>query len=225
MKFGIYNHYWRLSEFLEDRKSHNIVASRDGHLYEIRRTPFGMISVPASENALRRLEEVPKGFQFELPLIPGEIMEQILTFFRKYCNPWVESEVMIQIFWHKTEHYYKAICPPQKVSKVHVDAEPMTGDGELVEVLQIHSHNTMDAYFSSTDNADEQRFLLYGVVGRLNETNPSILLRVGLNGYFYTLPIERVFTNFNKSKDNAYPIEWDNNIEYITFLGDEESLY
>ena len=60
-------------------------------------------------------------------------------------------------------------------------------------LLQIHSHGAYPAYFSATDDADEQGFGLYGVVGRLGSERPEVALRVGVYGYFLPVPLEAVF--------------------------------
>ena len=60
-------------------------------------------------------------------------------------------------------------------------------------VLDIHSHGTMSAYFSYTDNMDEQGLGLYMVVGKLDMLWPEVELRVGVYGYFAPLQLKEVF--------------------------------
>jgi len=60
-------------------------------------------------------------------------------------------------------------------------------------VLDIHSHGTMSAFFSWTDNRDEQGLGLYMVVGRLGMLWPEVELRVGVYGYFAPISVEDVF--------------------------------
>ncbi len=55
-------------------------------------------------------------------------------------------------------------------------------------ILDLHSHASMKAFFSKTDDADEQALRIYGVVGRLS-TVPQLKLRVGVYGYFMNLPM------------------------------------
>ena len=59
-------------------------------------------------------------------------------------------------------------------------------------VLDLHSHCNMDAFFSSTDNADETGFQAYGVVGKL-PSRPQVRLRVGIYGHFHEVPWAEVF--------------------------------
>ena len=50
----------------------------------------------------------------------------------------------------------------------------------------------MKAFFSGTDDRDEQGLQLYGVVGKLTERT-EVLLRVGAYGYFSILSWYQVF--------------------------------
>ena len=45
--------------------------------------------------------------------------------------------------------------------------------------MDIHSHNTMGAFWSGTDNADEKETRLFGVLGKIT----SILLNINLEQY------------------------------------------
>jgi PRTRC genetic system protein A len=59
--------------------------------------------------------------------------------------------------------------------------------------MDIHSHGHMKAWFSGTDNTDEQGLRLYMVVGRLDTLLPEVELRLGVYGYFIPLSVEDVF--------------------------------
>jgi PRTRC genetic system protein A len=66
------------------------------------------------------------------------------------------------------------------------------GDDPAI-VLDMHSHCQMPAFFSSTDNRDEQGFRLYGVIGEIF-TNPTARFRIGLYGDFWALPLGALFS-------------------------------
>lgn len=59
-------------------------------------------------------------------------------------------------------------------------------------VMTIHSHNTMPAYFSATDNEDEKITGLYGVIGRLDR-KPQIRCRASLSGSFGDIAVNKLF--------------------------------
>jgi len=83
---------------------------------------------------------------------------------------------------------YRIRFPTQErhTASVRFDRVPNT-------VVGIHSHGLMGAFFSETDNIDEQGMGIYVVVGKLNEAVPEALLRVGVYGYFKELVWEDVF--------------------------------
>jgi PRTRC genetic system protein A len=83
---------------------------------------------------------------------------------------------------------YELVLPHQTVAPLAV--EYSTQD-DLV--LEVHSHRGGAARFSETDDADEQRLRLYGVVGTLDELRPAVNLRVGAYGHFLPVPWSTVF--------------------------------
>lgn len=214
-KMGIHTYSWSLSNLLESGlQPFNIVAGQDGRLYEVRQSELGTIIVPAVN--LRMLEEIPQGFQFNLPKIPGELLSQSISFFRDYCSNEVELEVMVSFYYHPKTQDYIVDCPKQKVSKGRIDFEELNYQNEgFIEVLQLHSHNSMRAYFSEVDNTDEKRFLLYGVVGELDQECPSMRVRAGFNGYFFDLPLEYVFQNPVLTSATNYPRIWHRNVKTL----------
>ena len=60
-------------------------------------------------------------------------------------------------------------------------------------VAEFHSHGSLPAFFSATDDRDEQGFRIYGVTGRLDTVEPELSLRVGVYGHFAPLEWSRVF--------------------------------
>ena len=60
-------------------------------------------------------------------------------------------------------------------------------------MAEFHSHGTHRAFFSATDDRDEQGFRIYGVVGRLDDPLPELALRVGVYSHFSPLHWSQVF--------------------------------
>jgi PRTRC genetic system protein A len=59
-------------------------------------------------------------------------------------------------------------------------------------LLDIHSHGGMGAFFSGTDDKDEQGLKLSMVFGKL-DAEPEYDLRIGVYGYYARLSFEEVF--------------------------------
>ena len=74
---------------------------------------------------------------------------------------------------------YQLVVPPQAGTSTSVAYRPPDG-----VVVEFHSHGRSRAFFSATDDRDEQGFRIYGVVGRLNTPRPELSLRLGVYGHF-----------------------------------------
>ena len=97
-----------------------------------------------------------------------------------------DREQYLAITWEIGYHLRE---PVQTRSGASVEYEKLPNS-----VMDIHSHGSMKAFFSVTDNMDEQGLRLYMVVGRLDTLLPEVELRLGVYGYFAPLEIiEEVF--------------------------------
>ena len=83
---------------------------------------------------------------------------------------------------------YRLVVPPQEGTGSSLTYQPPQG-----VVAEFHSHGRHSAFFSATDDGDEQGFRVYGVVGRLDTPEPEWTLRVGIYGHFAPLHWPRVF--------------------------------
>ncbi|USK62233.1 hypothetical protein [Peribacillus asahii] len=208
--------YWSVKEFHADKKrrARAFIASRDGHVYEVRDSEIGRMAVHAK--AIQELDLVSEGFRFDLPLVPTVLFQQIYSFFKYFCSI-AEVEVMLQLFYDRETKAYFLECPIQTVNKVAVKAEfdkQYLGRNSIryLQVAQFHSHNTMEAYFSKTDDRDEKAFMIYGVMGRLHSGNPQMVLRVKANDSYVLIPITSIFEDTSLQRI-SFPDEW---LERIT---------
>ena len=83
---------------------------------------------------------------------------------------------------------YRLVVPPQEGTGSSLSYQPPGG-----VIAEFHSHGHHRAFFSATDDRDEQGFRVYGVVGRLDEPTPELALRVGVYGHFAPLRWSQVF--------------------------------
>ena len=83
---------------------------------------------------------------------------------------------------------YRLVVPPQEGTGSSLSYQPPSG-----VIAEFHSHAHHRAFFSATDDRDEQGFRIYGVVGRLNTPAPELTLRVGVYGHFAPLHWSQVF--------------------------------
>lgn len=105
---------------------------------------------------------------------------------------------------------FALLAPPQQASIASVTVT----DTDTTEspLLEIHSHGTLPAFWSATDNRDEGGFRFYGVVGRVERDLPEIRLRLGVYGYWWDLPLGVLF----EEQEHEPPAWQDLNAEGMT---------
>ena len=114
--------------------------------------------------------------------IPMDLLEMGIHWFQR--TPEVERYFAIQ--WDGSQ--YVPVIPEQEGR-----AASLSYHSPEAAVLEFHSHGRMAAFFSETDDQDEQGFRLYGVAGKLDRMEPEVRLRVGVYGNFQEIPPEEVF--------------------------------
>ena len=114
--------------------------------------------------------------------IPAGLFELGLGWFRD--DP--DTERFFAVRWDGRS--YRLVVPPQLGTATSLEYAPPAG-----VVAEFHSHGTSRAFFSKTDDRDEQGFRTYGVVGRLNRHRPELSLRVGIYGHFAPVEWSQVF--------------------------------
>lgn len=152
------------------------VAAENAHL---------ALTLPVAPGEIRGLLPIAPRLVLKhgtLPAVVWGAMVQIAAAVARH-----EREVLFQVYWTAAGY---ALARPRVGSGVAVRYAPQPG-----VVLQLHSHHVMDAYFSDTDDRDEQGFGLYGVLGRIGQEGrlPQVLLRAGCYGCFHPIAWSQVF--------------------------------
>lgn len=130
----------------------------------------------------------------------GRIPESILTNIYEDARQRAFLRLERMYYLHRYPERVIVNIPRQKATSGAVTAESPT-HGYKSLVCELHSHHQMEAFWSAKDDADEQEFRFYGVIGRLNTDSPTFRLRIGISGYFFEAPPTTIFTGegpFNK---------------------------
>ena len=114
--------------------------------------------------------------------IPARLFELGLRWFRD--DP--DTERFFAVRWDGRS--YRLVVPPQAGTATSLAYLPPAG-----VVAEFHSHGGSRAFFSATDDRDEQGFRIYGVAGRLDNDRPELSLRVGVYGHFAPVEWAQVF--------------------------------
>ena len=126
----------------------------------------------------------PVAEKVELPhgRIPAWLIEAGLRWFQDAPG----TERFFAVRWDG--HNYWPVVPPQSGTGSSLTYRPPSG-----VVAEFHSHGRLPAFFSTTDDRDEQGFRIYGVAGRLVDARPELRLRVGVYGHFAPVEWSQVF--------------------------------
>ena len=177
----------------QSNKAIAYIPSQDGRVYEMRRNEIGTFTAPSLHIA--ELEDIRAGFQMSLPRLPANLLSQIIAFFRRVCVDYGRDvEALVNVLWDREAGEYVLHVPPQRIDKasVETDLSAPPDPSRYLHVMDVHSHNTMAARFSRTDDLDEQATRLYMVIGRLDRYYPDIRCRFACGGRHVEIPAEQV---------------------------------
>lgn len=140
---------------------------------------FGMLGLPVLFNQEAIVHNL-------IPKIPYSMYLQILSFFRKVMKVHNNAEAYCQIYWDLEEKKHLFHVPKQKVSGAAVKYNPeenldVKNFERYVHVFECHSHNNMGAFWSGTDNKDENETRYFGVFGQLGKPDHAELFRIFVN--------------------------------------------
>ena len=162
-----------------------------GGVYVQSRSTDLVARVVVAPGSIRRLGPVTEKVKLTHGPIPAYRLECGLRWFREAPR----TERFFAVRWDGEA--YRLVVPEQTGTASSLTYTPPSG-----VVAEFHSHGRGRAFFSTTDDRDEQRFRIYGVVGRLDTPLPELNLRVGVYGHFAPLCWSQVFGGPNPCLDH-----------------------
>lgn len=188
------DHVHTLEDAKNSQKPIKYIMGEDGQVYEMHSTELGDFTVKT--NKVKGADKVKEGLSLNIPKIPFKLLLQAISFFRDVCGEFNNDEAMLQFWFNKETQEFFAECLEQTTNKVHVTYlrnKELEENPNMVLVMDIHSHNTMDAFWSGTDDASEQETRTYGVIGRLDKAVPSYKFRMSVVGQFLDMKMDQLF--------------------------------
>ena len=159
-------------------------------------TRFWSACIPVSRCPVRGLPELKPRFALKVPRLPGSLLTAVIGDARQRRGAGGRLHEALYQFRHDGQRV-QVIRPVQQATPGSVSTQQVGGSETM---LELHTHGSMAAYWSATDNKDEQGVCLYAVLGKLDD-RPDLKLRVGIYGYWYRLPLTAVFAvNAGKQK-------------------------
>lgn len=183
-------------------KPTNIVVAGNG-IFRVVKTPVAMFKtkiqdIPAA-NRLPGLPDMEEGPELLVPKIPMKYWIMALTWYQD-VHAKDKTEASVLFFWNHDsvdlptkyedntdvkglvqDGQLVIYCPQQKnsgtLSEFHEDGMVNYLREHCALLMETHSHHTMDAYFSGTDNANENATQFYGVWGKILDKQPKFAFR------------------------------------------------
>lgn len=181
------------------------------------------LTVPGKAEGEQRPNVVQDlGSFFPAGKIPVKFLYQIEKFFRSVmeANKGQNLEAQAFCIWNPSLGYHIRI-PEQTVSGASVSYDWknfLAEDGSDVIVLDLHSHNSMGAFFSGTDDRDDNgNCTISGVIGEMNKASPAMVFRFNLLGNMKVnnLKVEDIFVQ--EGQDFEVPAEWLGQVKKETY--------
>ena len=144
-------------------------------------------------NALSRVEPT---VSLLIPRVPGALLRLALESARRH----LPNEAMYQFSHDKYNYVLRGwTC---RMPNALATPTALAYENDPHAVIDLHSHGRMHAFFSSTDDADEQGFRLYVVIGNVDTDRPTIAARVGVYGHHMSIDPSVIFDDLGPFQTN-----------------------
>ncbi len=178
-------------------------ASPDGQLYSYLVAGNGVfvtasgpavtVCFPIAECEIRGLPSLKPAFYLARPKVPANYVTKMLELSIANYDDGRKREALFHLIWLEEEFRWRLDMPEQEAGGTSVKPLDDGPESSYAQALiEVHSHHEMEARFSTIDDADEQGFRVYGVLGEIF-TEPKLCVRVGVYGQFWEVPASEVF--------------------------------
>lgn len=145
---------------------------------------------------VRGLQPAQAVIECDYPKVPLNLTRRMLELSREARDGDGHTvEKLFHLVWLETESRWLLVVPEQEQTATSVKpVGQSTGPGSSYDraFIEVHSHHNMSAFFSGTDDKDEQGFRIYGVFGTIFN-RPIMRLRIGVYGQFWEVPANDFF--------------------------------
>ncbi len=164
--------------------------------------------VPVALGAVHGLEYVESYAKLKVPRVPTQFLWAIA----KSARAHLPNEAIYQFSWE--DDLWRCFMPQNTATPVALGFADRAG-----AVIDLHSHGTLSAFFSDTDDRDEQGLRFYCVIGEIKLIQIPIACRVGVYGHHWDCPFTTVF------EDNEYFVNCDSEVELVLSEEDYEEKF
>jgi PRTRC genetic system protein A len=154
-------------------------------------THFWSALMPLAGCQVRGLQPLRPYFQLNVPRLPATLLNDVLADARRTSTGEDNCPLNEALYWfYHRGRQIRITRPSQQATPNRVQH---AGAAPAAVILELHSHGSLPAFWSPTDNQDEQGARIYGVIGWLDSDRPEIRLRLGIYGYHFPLSLAMLF--------------------------------
>ena len=184
--------------------SNGTFVKKENHVFSV------IQHIHSGKGTISGLQEIEAKAFIRLPQIPEDIVKTILDFF-SWCYNKYKAEGMVYLYYNSATKKYIVIPPKQEVSSGSVSYEivPKAPEG-FITVGTIHSHGSMGAFHSGTDDKDQTELDgIHITVSKAYSPFPEFDARLYVGGVPYKVDENRLMASLPKPK-LSFPQEWEN---------------
>jgi hypothetical protein len=187
----------------------------------------GTVEVRTYPQVLVTRQPGSKDFVHVINPLPWSLYAKIVGFFKDVYDK--HKAEALCILWTDPEGGVAVTVPRQAVSGSRVEPddthyEPPSSDKPWTIWGHIHSHNTMTAFFSGTDDSGEtQDGLIFGVVGKITQRIPEVKWRTRVCGAWVELSLDDIVKNI--SFPTGVHEEWMKQVRPISYAKGVSTAY
>jgi PRTRC genetic system protein A len=175
-----------------------IRVTSDGTLYEVRTDPAATYIAPAPDwrivppgKKIYTTRAIRDGYYPRVPKAPASLLADIVALFRE--DPEIEAHINLVYDRSHASYHLFSTQVAESASRGRVSYRQVPHTDDLFVVAEVHSHHTMEPRFSRTDNSNELRSGVYGILGRIDRDKPQAAFRYSCGGVFGELYASEIF--------------------------------
>ena len=164
------------------------------------RKDTGLITALVKVPQISFLEEVEPWAQQRFPKIPREVIARAVDFFNKVYQKF-GTEAILLLYYSKNEKRFELFCPAQTVEELGIEEyEKDFRFSNFQLVGTIHSHGWLEAFYSGTDDDDDDGLDgLHVTLGSMDTPHFSISCSLAVNGNRFMIEPEKMIEGIQKT--------------------------
>jgi PRTRC genetic system protein A len=176
---------------LDEARMFEYLIAGNGVFLRARRRGIEVLLPVSPPCELVGLQPVAPYVELPYPRVGPELVTHMFDRARAQTQDGVHfEERLFYLLWR--EGRWEVFEPEQEQRSGRVEPIDKTLAAQLDVFAEAHSHHTMSAFFSPTDDSDEKWFGVYAVLGRIT-TRPEVRTRVVVDGYRWECPAEVLY--------------------------------